>query len=122
MAQRDREQQAASESAITDTEGRALGDSAEMAGYERDIRNAVSRRWTRPPSARNHMEVRLRVRLAPGGDVLDVSVVTPSGDAALDRSAVAAVRNASPLPVPSGREFENFRQFDFLFRPEDMRL
>lgn len=121
MAERESEARTASD-AIIGTDGRSLSDNPELAGYQQAIQNAVSRRWTRPPSARNQMEVRLRVRLAPGGDVLNVSVLQPSGDAALDRSAVAAVRNASPLPVPSGRDFENFREFDFLFRPEDMRL
>ncbi|MCH8543530.1 MAG: cell envelope integrity protein TolA [Alcanivorax sp.] len=122
MAMAQQAQRDASAETIVSTDGSSMGDDSEMAGYQQAIQAAVSRRWSRPPSARNDMQLVLRVRLAPGGDVVSVTVRTPSGDHALDRSAMAAVRNASPLPVPSGRDFENFREFDFLFRPEDMRL
>ncbi|MCK0538201.1 cell envelope integrity protein TolA [Alcanivorax quisquiliarum] len=94
----------------------------ETAEYVAAIQSTVGRRWTRPPSARNGMEVKLNVRLAPGGDVLSVTLQQSSGDAALDRTAVAAVKNAGRLPVPDGAAFEKFREFTFLFRPEDMRL
>jgi colicin import membrane protein len=45
--------------------------------------------------------------------------VESSGDPAFDRSAEAAVRRASPLPLPANRElFENFRSFTFVFKPQ----
>lgn len=102
------------------TEGDAFSD--EQAQYLAAIRTEIERRWTRPPSARVGMELVLRIRLAPGGDLVDVSVIRGSGDAALDRSAVAAVNNAGRLPVPRGAEFEPFRDFQIIFRPEDLRL
>lgn len=98
-------------------------DATEVAQYVADIKHAVAEHWTRPPSARNGMETVVRIHLLPGGEVVDVSVVKSSGDAAMDRSTVAAVKNASPLPVPSGSEFdENFRVFRISFKPEDLRL
>jgi colicin import membrane protein len=30
---------------------------------------------------------------------------------------IAAIYNASPIPVPSGPAFEQFREFDFDFSP-----
>jgi colicin import membrane protein len=60
----------------------------------------------------------VRVRQTPGGEVLDARVLSCNGDAAVERSIEAAVRRASPLPVP-----ENSLLFDstiiFEFRPDD---
>lgn len=90
--------------------------------YKAAIRQEIERRWVRPPSARNGMQVVLTVHLAPGGDVLDVAVSQSSGDRNLDQSAVNAVKSAGRLPVPDGAAFAPFRRFNFLFKPEDMRL
>jgi colicin import membrane protein len=60
------------------------------------------------------------VRLIPGGEVVpnSVRVVQRSGNPAFDQSVVAAVYQASPLPVPSGALFDRyFREFDFTFTP-----
>lgn len=86
------------------------------------IRQEIERRWVRPPSARSGMQADLRLRLVPGGDVLDVTLVRSSGDAAFDRSALNAVHNAGRLPVPGEpRQFEPFRDFILTFRPENLR-
>lgn len=118
-SQRERDAEAA-ELEVQTREGDAFSD--EQSQYLAAIRAEIERRWTRPPSARVGMELVLRIRLAPGGDLVDVSVIRGSGDAALDRSAVAAVNNAGRLPVPSGSDFEPFRDFQIIFRPEDLRL
>lgn len=86
------------------------------------IKSALAAKWQRPPSARNGMVVELQIQLLPGGDVQGVTVVKSSGDKTLDASAVSAVQNASPLPVPSGKAFDKFRRFILHFRPEDLRL
>lgn len=103
-------------------EGEKVEDDPELAGYISAIRSAVARRWSRPPGARNDMETVVRIRLLPGGEVVDVTVVESSGHAGLDRSTVAAVKNASPLPVPEGKDFNQFRVFRISFKPEDLRL
>ena len=46
-----------------------------------------------------------------------VRILSPSGDLAYDRSVVAAIYKASPLPVPTGRLFDEFRDFKFVFKP-----
>lgn len=81
--------------------------------------------WNRPPSARNNMQVILQVDMVPTGEVINVSVLESSGDAAFDRSAINAVNKAAPFDelktIPS-RVFENyFRRFKMIFRPEDLR-
>ena len=86
------------------------------------IRSKIVANWSRPASARNGMKVTLRVDLVPGGDVAAVSVVDPSGDAAFDRSAETAVRQAGRFDVPDDSAiFERrFRRFNLLFQPEDL--
>ncbi|MBK3736083.1 TonB family protein, partial [Azospirillum brasilense] len=42
----------------------------------------------------------VKLTLGTAGEVLDASILTSSGDEALDRAALAAVRKASPFPTP----------------------
>lgn len=95
------------------------------ASYAALIRQTVEGYWSRPPSARNGMEVLLAIQLIPTGEVVSVSIVQSSGNTAFDRSAVNAVNKAGAFPelqkLPT-REFERtFRRFSLLFRPEDLR-
>ena len=85
--------------------------------YQRIVSN-----WSRPPSARNGMQALLRVELVPTGDVVAVTVVESSGNAAFDQSAEAAVRKARKFDVPKeSAAFEKFfRRFTVLFKPEDL--
>jgi TonB family protein len=95
------------------------------ASYASLIQQTVVNYWSRPPSARNGMEVLLALQLIPTGEIVSVTVVKSSGNAAFDRSAINAVQKAGRFPelqnLPS-REFEKtFRRFRLLFRPEDLR-
>ena len=85
------------------------------------IRSKVNKIWSYPPSSRPDMEVTVRIQLVPTGEVINVSIITGSGNEALDRSVLAAVNRAQPLPVPKDiRLFEQqFRNFVMAFRPED---
>jgi colicin import membrane protein len=85
------------------------------------IRAKISQAWRYPPSARPDMRVEVRIQLVPTGEVINVSLVTSSGNEALDRSVLAAVKRAQPLPVPAdGRLFEQqFRNFSMGFSPKD---
>ena len=89
------------------------------------IRRAVINRWTRPPSARNGMVSVLSIQLVPTGEVVGVGVLTTSGDAAFDRSAISAVERVGKFPEIAqldSRIFETtFRRFQLIFRPEDLR-
>ena len=89
------------------------------------IKQAVVGRWTRPPSARNGMIAILEIALVPTGDVVGVTVLESSGNVAFDRSAMNAVDKVARFPEVKSLDraiFErDFRRFQLLFRPEDLR-
>ncbi|MBT8419900.1 MAG: cell envelope integrity protein TolA [Gammaproteobacteria bacterium] len=68
--------------------------------YITGIKSAVERNWIRPPGVAKGLRCKLKVTQTSGGQVIDVSITASSGDAAFDRSAVAAVFKASPLLKP----------------------
>ena len=89
------------------------------------IQASVINRWTRPPSARNGMVSILSIQLVPTGEVVGVSVLQSSGNTAFDRSAMTAVERTGRFPEVAkldDRTFEaNFRRFQLIFKPEDLR-
>jgi colicin import membrane protein len=48
---------------------------------------------------------------------LKVDIINSSGNTAFDNSAIRAIYDASPLPVPAD-VFDEFRSFTFLFDPD----
>lgn len=93
-------------------------NSNEMAAYQFALQQKVLRNWARPASARAGLDCLVQVRQSATGEVISANVVScTGGDAAVERSIVAAVFNASPLPLP-----ENAVLFDpnlrFRFIPE----
>jgi colicin import membrane protein len=110
---------AAEETARKEATRRARMQS-QLGQYRELVKQRVSRNWSRPPGAPKGLKCTVRVRLAPGGEVLGAAVTRSSGNVAFDRSVEAAVYKAAPLPVPTERElFEQFREIDFEFIPED---
>lgn len=103
---------------------RAVTDDERAMAYVGQIQREIVQNWSRPPSARNGMQALLKVRLVPTGEVVDVAVLESSGNDSFDRSAILAVEKAERFEVPGdSRQFErNFREFEVLFRPEDLRL
>ena len=67
------------------------------------------------------MMVKVSIQLVPTGEVINVSITKSSGNEAVDRSVIAAVKRAQPLPVPKdNRLFEQrFRNFSMEFSPKD---
>lgn len=112
-------------SVANDAEAQETADGEEMAlaqSFFQGIRAKMVANWSRPASARNGMQVTLRVELVPSGEVAAVSLVESSGDAAFDRSAETAVRRAERFAVPDDSAiFERrFRRFNLQFKPEDL--
>jgi colicin import membrane protein len=71
-----------------------------------------------PAGSREGLSCILTITLTSRGEVLNVTLSRSSGDPSFDRSAVAAVYRASPLPVPADPGvLENFRSFNFVFKP-----
>lgn len=101
-------------------------DATEVSKYKASIRSRLQSKWSRPPSARNGMQAILNIRLVPSGEVVSVTVVKSSGSDAFDRSAANAVwlnERFSSLVGIEPRLFEEyFRDFNLLFKPEDLLL
>jgi colicin import membrane protein len=114
------EQQRSMDKALAD-EQQASKNAAITNDVVSQIQAKIYEAWRYPPSARPEMEVIVRISLVPTGEVIQVALEKSSGNQALDRSVLAAVKRAQPLPVPKdSRLFEQqFRNFVMSFRPED---
>jgi colicin import membrane protein len=88
--------------------------------YRALIRQRVSQNWNRPVGAAKGLKCVVNVRLAPSGEVHSVRVVRPSGNTIFDGSVEKAVFKAAPLPLPEDPTlFDNFREIEFLFSPDE---
>lgn len=115
------QQKAAAEKAANDSVQRAK-IAGEVDKYKAMIINAISQRWILPDNVDSRLSSQFRIRLAPDGAVMEVSLTRSSGDAILDRSAQTAIYKASPLPVPSDpATFDLFRDISLTVRPENVR-
>jgi len=120
------EQQRAAEQAAADADAQQQADYQEseiVGAYTDYIVNSVATVWSRPPSARNNMQVTLQIDLVPSGRLVNVRTIETSGNAAYDQSALRAVRNAdfSKLKDVDPVIFEkNFRTLIIKLRPEDL--
>ncbi|MDP3704686.1 MAG: cell envelope integrity protein TolA [Legionellaceae bacterium] len=116
-----KKQQEAAQQAATDAANRTRLTGV-VDKYKALIINAISRQWILPDNANSSMSSQFRIRLAPNGAVLDVSLIRSSGDVILDRSAQAAIFKASPLPVPADpTTFDMFRDISLTVRPVNAR-
>ncbi len=86
--------------------------------YVEAIRQKVERNWIKPPSAQAGLDCTVRVEQIPGGEVVDVKVTQCNGDDVVQRSIVAAVNKASPLPAPSDAALFD-RVIVFNFKPSE---
>lgn len=113
-------QQAAKQAAMNaERTARVAG---EVDRYKALIIGAISRQWILPENAQNNLSSEFRIRLAPDGSVLEVSLSRSSGDSVLDHSAQSAIYKASPLPVPTDPDaFNTFRDINLTVRPENAR-
>lgn len=118
-------EKAAAEKAAAEA-AQAAANRARLAGevdkYKALIINAIGRQWILPDNVNRGLSSQFRIRLAPDGAVLEVSLIRSSGDPILDRSAQTAIYKASPLPVPTDpATFDIFRDISLTVRPENVR-
>lgn len=132
QAEFDREQEAALMEALAAEEQqrsieKALADELLVqknevikADYSARIKAKIEKNWRFPPSARPEMRVEVRFQMVPTGEVISVTIIKSSGNEALDRSVIAAVKRAQPLPVTKDvRLFEQeFRNVIMGFSPK----
>lgn len=119
-------QEEAQQLADEQTQQQLEEDEAIANSYIAIIVETITRRWNRPPSARNGMEVTVAMQLTPNGQVVDASIIKSSGDSVFDRSAIRAIKQIEQFAeiknMPS-RVFEaEFRSLKLVFRPEDLLL
>lgn len=96
----------------------AAATQGEIDKYKVQIIQVIGQQWLVPANLRENLSCKLLIRLAPKGLVLNVTLVESSGVPVLDRSAIAAVYKASPLPVPDDPSlFDNFRELNLTVKP-----
>ncbi|WP_392537272.1 cell envelope integrity protein TolA [Legionella sp. 227] len=126
-AEMERKKQAAADAAAKQAQAAQNAErQARIAGevdkYKALIVNAIGRNWILPENVDSTLSSQFRIRLAPDGMVLEVTLTRSSGDPLLDRSAQTAIYKASPLPVPADAEtFNLFRDISLTVRPEQVR-
>lgn len=106
-----------SELASTQLSAKAQG---EVDKYKALIIQAIASEWVIPENVDEKAICKLLVTVAPKGVVMNVQLIESSGNALLDRSAKTAVLKASPLPVPGGDLFDNFRTIRLTVKPQGM--
>ncbi len=82
--------------------GGACLDTPEVQAYQEQLRLRMYNRWTLPDGVESNQSVSIRFKLDAAGSVLAADVVG-GGDPRLNRSALDALRSASPFPPMSGR-------------------
>lgn len=85
--------------------------------YKQLILNKIYPNWL--VSGHESLSTELLINLSSTGTVLNISVQKSSGQAAFDRSAVAAVYKSSPLPVPKNMSaLALFKTFRLTLQPQ----
>ncbi len=79
-------------------------------GFVDKIKARIRGRANVPDTVSGKPSVQVRIRILPGGEVLDIAVTRSSGNRVYDTAIERAIRSASPLPVPEANS-ELFPQF-----------
>ena len=125
--ERQRQQQEAVEEALEEELGLIMEDeyASEAQSYTQAIARRIEQHWSRPSSARNGMQALLSIQMVPTGRVVSVAILESSGNTAFDRSAEQAVRQVDTFPevrdMPPEVFERYYRQFNLLFKPQDLR-
>jgi colicin import membrane protein len=86
------------------------------------LQNAIRRQWNVPDFLKKEdLEAVVVVVLRRDGRVLDLKVEKKSGQPLFDDSAVRAIRKAEPLPAFPDIYSRQQMEFEFPFRPQDLR-
>ena len=82
--------------------------------------SAKIKRWiVLPPGVPYNIEAKFNVTLLPSGEVLNASLVKPSGNEAYDSAVERAILKAQPFPLPPAEQnlFSKFRELHLKFSP-----
>jgi len=108
--------QAAEQARVEAVKARA----SEIDIWKAKIQAKIRDRANVPDTVTGNPEVVVRIRLLPGGEVLDIAVTKRSGNPAYDSAIERGIRSASPLPVPpvDSELFPQFRELNLNIRHE----
>ena len=92
----------------------------EIDRYVDAIKAKIRGRANVPDTVVGNPEVQVRIRVLPGGEVLDITVTKRSGNPTYDSAIERGIRSASPLPVPPANSelFPQFRELSLNIRHE----
>ncbi len=88
----------------------AAARQAEVDSWKKKIQDKIRGRANVPDTVTGNPEVQVRIRVLPGGEVLDIAIIKRSGNPTYDAAIERGIRSASPLPVPAANS-ELFPQF-----------
>ena len=96
-------QSSSAEKTVVDVPGIGGGGEA-FAGYNDAVYNIYYHAWITPDSVPNHLKTPVtRIVVARDGSILSAELISPSGEAALDKSVERALRAVKSLPpFPAG--------------------
>jgi colicin import membrane protein len=98
----------------------AARQKTEVDKYVDAIRSKIRGKANVPDNVTGNPEVHVRLRILPGGEVLEATIVKSSGNRAYDAAIERAIRSAQPLPVPppDSELFPQFRDLNLNIRHE----
>jgi colicin import membrane protein len=93
---------------------------SEVDRFKAAIQAKIRGRANVPDTVTGNPEVQVRIRILPGGEVLDIAITKRSGNVSYDSAIERAIRSASPLPVPPSDSelFPQFRDLNLNIRHE----
>ena len=117
---RRQEEEKAKREAEKAREATAAARQTEMDRYVNAIKAKIRGKANVPDNVTGMPELVVRIRILPGGEVLDATITKPSGNRAYDSAIERAIRSAQPLPVPPADSelFPQFRDLNLVFRHE----
>lgn len=93
---------------------------SEIDSFVQRIKDKIRNRANVPDTVTGNPEIQVRIRVLPGGEVLDITVTRRSGNPTYDAAIERGIRSASPLPVPAPNSelFPQFRELTLNIKHE----
>jgi colicin import membrane protein len=114
------EEERAREAVEKERQAAAAARQSEIDSWRAKIQARIRSKANVPDTVTGNPEVQVRIRILPGGEVLDITVTKRSGNPTYDAAIERAIRSASPLPVPAPNTelFPLFRELNLNIRHE----
>jgi colicin import membrane protein len=117
---RRKEEEKARREAERAREDAAKARASEIDKFRSAIQQKIRSRANVPDTVIGNPEVTVRIKVLPGGEVLDIAITKRSGNPTYDSAIERGIRSASPLPVPPANSelFPQFRELTLNIRHE----